>query len=494
MKSAQVGLKHLYDSYVRAVRWASDRVLGNECGGIVAYVTNGGFIDSKTFDGFRKTLAREFHTVHVYNLRGNARTSGEQARREGVGVFEGSRAGAAILLLAKRPGPVPRIRRGDPLPRHRRLPRARAEAGDRRRLEPRRRRVGDDRPQRARGLDPPAQRAVPRAAPARERAQPGVRRAAVARHGVPRPRHQQGRMGLQLVGADAARPRREGGLVLQRTGRSAGQGSRRARSRSPQIQVGPKTERIVQRRLRVAVNAGGFRTAVYRPFFRQHLYLDEVLNNSPGQLPSIFPSPETRTPAIVVEEQASHAGENPRHPRGRRHPRCPSGPGRRVRLSLATSTTTRRRTRDRGNSPFAPRSPAPSKTAPAIAARQHHRRGPRRIPCPLRGGRDGGRCLRLRLRGAALAGVPRALRDRPREDAAAHPRGRDGPGVPRVRRGGATAARSAHRVRGGGAVPAARGVAARRAGGRRALARGEDALGRARAQRPTAAPSSSANG
>ena len=100
------GLKRaLYDSHVRAVRWASNRVLQSEDGGIVAFVTNSGFLDGKAFDGFRKTLASEFHTIHVYNLRGNQRTAGEQSRREGGKLFgSGSRAGVAILLLVKRPG------------------------------------------------------------------------------------------------------------------------------------------------------------------------------------------------------------------------------------------------------------------------------------------------------------------------------------------------------------------------------------------------------
>ena len=97
------GLKApLYDSYVRAIRWASSRVQDSRGGGIVAYVTNGSFIDSSSFDGFRKAVASEFHEVWVYNLRGNTRGSGEMARREGGQTFgPGSRATVAILLLVK---------------------------------------------------------------------------------------------------------------------------------------------------------------------------------------------------------------------------------------------------------------------------------------------------------------------------------------------------------------------------------------------------------
>ena len=96
----------LYDPYVRAIRHASDRVNASEKGGIVAFVTNGGFIDSNAFDGFRKALAEEFHAVYCYNLRGDQRTAGEQSRREGGKIFgSGSRASVAILILVKKPGP-----------------------------------------------------------------------------------------------------------------------------------------------------------------------------------------------------------------------------------------------------------------------------------------------------------------------------------------------------------------------------------------------------
>ncbi len=97
----------LYDSYIRAIRWASNRVLTSENGGIVCYVSNGGYIDGNTADGLRKTLADEFHDIYVYNLRGNQRTAGEQSRKEGGKVFDsGSRNTVAILLLVKRPGDV----------------------------------------------------------------------------------------------------------------------------------------------------------------------------------------------------------------------------------------------------------------------------------------------------------------------------------------------------------------------------------------------------
>ena len=106
--SASKNVPALYDPYVRAIRQASDRVQGSPEGGIVAFVTNGGFIDSNAFDGFRKAVGKEFNAVYCLNLRGDARTAGEKRQREGGGIFsQESRAGVAILLLVKKPGKSP---------------------------------------------------------------------------------------------------------------------------------------------------------------------------------------------------------------------------------------------------------------------------------------------------------------------------------------------------------------------------------------------------
>ena len=93
--------KGLYDSYIRAIRWASDRI-GDR--GVVGFVTNAGFLDANTADGMRRCLAEEFSSMHVFHLRGNQRTSGETSRREGGKIFgSGSRAPIAISLLVKNP-------------------------------------------------------------------------------------------------------------------------------------------------------------------------------------------------------------------------------------------------------------------------------------------------------------------------------------------------------------------------------------------------------
>src|SRR5699024_7422076 len=100
-QSVATNKNSLYDSYVRAIRWALTRI-GDA--GIVGFVTNGGFIDANTADGLRKTLAEECTDTYVYNLRGNARSSGEQRRKERCNVFgAGARTTDAITFLIKDP-------------------------------------------------------------------------------------------------------------------------------------------------------------------------------------------------------------------------------------------------------------------------------------------------------------------------------------------------------------------------------------------------------
>lgn len=104
-KSSSANLaKALYDSYVKAFRWASDRI--NQCkeGGIVAFISNGAWIDGNALDGMRKCFAKEFSSVWVFNLRGNQRTQGELSRKEGGKIFgSGSRTPIAITILVKNP-------------------------------------------------------------------------------------------------------------------------------------------------------------------------------------------------------------------------------------------------------------------------------------------------------------------------------------------------------------------------------------------------------
>lgn len=95
--------KSAYDSYIKAFRWASDRLNEKE-GGIIGFVTNGNWLDANGLDGMRKCFEREFSTIYVFNLRGNQRTSGELSRKEGGKIFgSGSRTPIAITILVKKP-------------------------------------------------------------------------------------------------------------------------------------------------------------------------------------------------------------------------------------------------------------------------------------------------------------------------------------------------------------------------------------------------------
>ena len=92
----------VYDMYVRFVRWASDRLDKN---GVIAFVSNNSFVDSKAYDGFRKTIAKEFNEVYIIDLKGNARTSGERRRREGGNVFSDAiKVGIVVYFLVRLEG------------------------------------------------------------------------------------------------------------------------------------------------------------------------------------------------------------------------------------------------------------------------------------------------------------------------------------------------------------------------------------------------------
>lgn len=93
----------LKDSYIKAFRWATDRLASQEQG-VIGFVTNGAYLDGISQDGMRKCFEREFSSIYVFNLRGNQRTSGELSRKEGGKIFgSGSRTPIAITILVRNP-------------------------------------------------------------------------------------------------------------------------------------------------------------------------------------------------------------------------------------------------------------------------------------------------------------------------------------------------------------------------------------------------------
>ena len=84
----------LADPYIKAIRWASDRI---EDEGVVAFVTNNSFLDGVAFDGMRKHLADDFDAIYILDLGGNARKG---LKVSDANVF-GIRVGVSINLFVK---------------------------------------------------------------------------------------------------------------------------------------------------------------------------------------------------------------------------------------------------------------------------------------------------------------------------------------------------------------------------------------------------------
>ncbi|HMU63857.1 MAG TPA: DEAD/DEAH box helicase family protein [Nitrosomonas sp.] len=99
-RSKAINKNALYDSYIRAIRWASNRI--KDCG-VVGMITNAGFLEASTTNGLRECLAEEFSSIYVFHLRGNIRgKSGDSAKKEGKNVFD-IMTGVSISILVKNP-------------------------------------------------------------------------------------------------------------------------------------------------------------------------------------------------------------------------------------------------------------------------------------------------------------------------------------------------------------------------------------------------------
>ncbi|WP_375704372.1 type ISP restriction/modification enzyme, partial [Bartonella sp. AD328YNZD] len=101
--SKATNMQALYDSYIRAIRWASDRI---DNAGVIGFVSGSGYIEKSTMDGLRKSLAKEFTSIYVLNLRGDIRKNmlSNGKAEEGENVFgNGSMTGIAVTLFIKNP-------------------------------------------------------------------------------------------------------------------------------------------------------------------------------------------------------------------------------------------------------------------------------------------------------------------------------------------------------------------------------------------------------
>ena len=110
VKSSSANLsRSLYDSYIKAIRWATDRINQSKDGGIIAFMTPNTWVDGNSQDGMRIILEKDFSSIYILDLKGNGRTSGERCRQEGEPLFAahggqgGSLLGACVTILVKKP-------------------------------------------------------------------------------------------------------------------------------------------------------------------------------------------------------------------------------------------------------------------------------------------------------------------------------------------------------------------------------------------------------
>ena len=295
----------LYDSYKMAIRWASDRI-GDQ--GVVAFVTNGSWIDGNVDAGVRACLAEEFSSVYVLNLRGNQRTQGERSRQEGGKVFgQGSRAPVAITILVRNPDATDcRILYrdiGDYLEREEKLE-ILSKAGS------------------IAGLD-------------------GWHEIKPDRHHDWIGQRDEAFQEFYSVGSKDAKAGKADDGVFKlfsngyKTGRDAyvynfsrdacAENARKmvadylgamrelkaSRDKAPAVEAitrrhssnlhwDPKLQRHVQQRVATEFSSKHIREVFYRPFVKQHLYADETFAQRPGRMRDIFPSQTSKNRAICV--------------------------------------------------------------------------------------------------------------------------------------------------------------------------------------------------
>ena len=98
--STAINRNKLFDAYIKFFRWSSDRLGKRD--GIVCFVSNNGFLRGLAFDGLRKHFSEDFNAIYHFDFKGNARTSGERRRQEGGNIFSDQiRVGVGISVLVR---------------------------------------------------------------------------------------------------------------------------------------------------------------------------------------------------------------------------------------------------------------------------------------------------------------------------------------------------------------------------------------------------------
>ena len=295
----------LYDTYKMAIRWASDRI-GEQ--GVIAFVTNGSWIDGNVDSGIRACLVEEFSAIWVLNLRGNQRTQGERSRREGGKVFgQGSRAPVAITILVRNPDASHDGCRilyrdvGDYLTRDEKLAILR-EAGsvagieDWREITPNRQHdwIG----QRSEEF----QRLYPLGSKEVKAGQGGDAVFELFSRGYATSRDAYLYNFSRDTCAENARLVTKDYLGAMRVAEEHPTYGvdEVARHHSSNVRWDRELKNNLRRRKEVTFSAGRVQKTQYRPFVKQHCYVEYVLVNNKYQMDSIFPMPDGENRAICV--------------------------------------------------------------------------------------------------------------------------------------------------------------------------------------------------
>ncbi|MCZ0939117.1 MAG: DEAD/DEAH box helicase family protein [Caldilineaceae bacterium] len=295
-RSPAVSKKSLYDSYKLAVRWASDRI---KIQGVIAFVTNGSFIDGNADAGLRACLADEFSHIYVFNLRGNQRTQGERSRQEGGKIFgSGSRLPVAIMVLVRDSAPNGncQIRYkdiGDYLSQKEKLQIIKESGSivgilDWQRITP------DEHHDWLNQRDPAYQQFMPLAIKGQKSRFDVSAVLSLSCPGVNTARdpwiynfdRMQLHRSIQTM-TTSYEQRRQSVLTNKRSVEEAGRNDAPTRI---------KWTRELRKRLRrkeiLEIKQGSFRQGMYRPFCKQHIYFDPQYNEVVYRIPSMFPTPE----------------------------------------------------------------------------------------------------------------------------------------------------------------------------------------------------------
>ncbi|ALA67504.1 DEAD/DEAH box helicase [Corynebacterium lactis] len=303
----------LYDSYLRAFRWATDRI-GEQ--GVVAFVSNGGWIDGNTGDGVRLSMAEDFTDLYVFNLRGNQRTAGEQSRKEGGKVFgSGSRNTVAITIGVKDPGKSDFDLHyrdiGDYLSAEEKLGIVKAStvaSMEWKSIVPNR--FGDWLSQRSEEYE-----TWPKLSDKKKTQRALFFSTYSNGVGTSRDSWVIGYSGSQLHDSVELLLKTYNSAVqrLETTEEFSNEkGVSEFLRQSPELSSTQKISwsrglrQQASRRERLCVDSRSFRQMLYRPFSRQNIYFNNSLNEVQGQLPSMFPTPAHHNIGFVLTGSASH--------------------------------------------------------------------------------------------------------------------------------------------------------------------------------------------